>query len=98
MADDGTQTWGVSQPEGLLWRHWDGEFLVYHPASGNTHLLQPLAAAAVRGLEAGPADAAELARRVAGRLGSAPGPDLVPTLATLLAELDELGLIERVVS
>jgi len=38
--------WRLSPDANLQWRHWDDdETLIYHPPSGDTHCLNPLASA-----------------------------------------------------
>ena len=49
----------------LVWREWDGEFLVYSAASGQTHNLNFLAGEALRSLEAEPGSVSEVVCRLA---------------------------------
>jgi PqqD family protein of HPr-rel-A system len=89
--------WTAIQGFSLLWRSWgDGEFVVYHTGSGETHLLNEVSAEALRQLDASCLDARELAARVAVSLGRANGESLEPHIEDLMLQLDELGLIEPV--
>lgn len=83
--------------EDLLYRCWDDETIVFNPGSGNTHLLNVLAADALRLLERGPMDALELHQRLES-LYEADSSNLPPegTLAALLIDFEQLGLIEPV--
>jgi len=85
--------WMVPEGNGLAWRVWDDEFLVYNTASGQTHYLNLLAGEALRSLEAAPAHAHELVRRLANRFGIAEDSPSLQTIDRLIHELDELGLI-----
>jgi len=67
--------------------------VVYDERSGDTHLLEPVAAAAIRTLEAAPATADEWIACVTARLGIAPDDELRGRFAELIARFDELGLI-----
>lgn len=98
MAASGRTTWQVVDAAELSWRFWDDQFIVFNPASGDTHLLNPLAGEALQRLQQGPADVPELARHAASNLGLAPDELLSQEIETLLDELDELGLVESVQS
>jgi PqqD family protein of HPr-rel-A system len=86
--------WRVPPGTEFRWRSWEDEFLVYHGESGDTHLLNPVAASALRFLEHTAATAEDLAAHVASELGLAPGEALAGEMKTLLETFDELGLVE----
>ena len=88
--------WCVPEGTDLRWRSWDGEFVAYHCASGDTHLLQPVAAAALMRLQKEPATIEELTRGVSEELGLGPEPGLSNQFQQWIQRLDELGLIERI--
>jgi PqqD family protein of HPr-rel-A system len=77
-----------------LWRRWDDESVVFDTRSGDIHLLDPVAARALRYLEGTPATVDELTRTLDASLGLEGDPDLLRYVAKLVAELDELGLVE----
>jgi PqqD family protein of HPr-rel-A system len=85
--------WTVPEGNGLAWRVWDDEFLVYNTASGQTHYLNLLAGEALRSLEAAPAQTHELVRRLANQFGIAEDSPPLQMIEGLIHELDELGLI-----
>jgi PqqD family protein of HPr-rel-A system len=88
--------WRVASRAPLRWRGFDSEWVVFHPDSGDTHLLDPLAAATLRVLEAAPSSAALLVERLP-RVADLPVPDdLAGTVAEILRVFDEVGLIEPV--
>ena len=97
MSPQPTQ-WRVPAETDLLWRVWGEEFLVYHVQSGNTHLLNPIAAEALRCIQAQGAgtDARQLAAQVAAQLALNGAQDLTAHMSELLQAFDESGLIERV--
>jgi PqqD family protein of HPr-rel-A system len=88
--------WRVASRTPLRWRGWDGEWVVYHPDSGDTHLLDPLAAEALRSLEASPAGAAALVERLAGSADATGVEELGAAVERMLRVFDEVGLIEPV--
>jgi PqqD family protein of HPr-rel-A system len=79
-----------------LWRRWDQQFVVFDTRSGDIHLLDPVAAEALRYLEESSATADELSRMLAASVDLEGEPDLSRYVAKLVGELDELGLIEPI--
>jgi PqqD family protein of HPr-rel-A system len=96
MSAHANKIWKVVDVGRLRWRFWDGESVVFHPASGDTHLLNPVAAEALHVLQQGPLDAGALARSVASRLDLEADGELAEKVGRLLDELGQLGLIEPV--
>lgn len=89
--------WRVIPAFELHWRcgaAWGEGAVVFHGGSGDTHLLNPIAAEALHALAEAPADCRELARRLAAALELESVEDLVGRLKPLLAEFNQLGLIE----
>lgn len=89
----GAGLWHGPAPEDLLWLNAEAEAVVFDCRSGQTHLLNPAATAALRRLVQGPADAAGLA----GGLAAAQIADEAASLelaAEILAVFDRLGLAE----
>jgi len=80
----------------LYWHAWDNEFVVYHSGSGDTHLLNLLAATALQSLQQAPADLSELTAQIASRHGLEIDEDFQRSMEELVTELARLGLIEQV--
>ena len=83
--DPRSQFWQVPANAGLRWRTWNDEHVVYHGASGDTHLLNPAAAAILRRMESAPATIEDVARML--------GDASLPHATDLLDRFAELGLI-----
>ena len=88
--------WKVNSEFPLYWRSWGDEFVIYNSGSGDTHLLDPVAAEALQNLEQESADLSELVVRVATSLEIEPDTDFASYLEQLLSDLYKLGLIERI--
>lgn len=87
--------WTACRGSALLWRSWDNQqSIVYHVESGDTHLLNHVAAQALRLLQDAPSNVSELAERVTAALGGVADETFMQHLGRLLAEFDESGLIE----
>lgn len=69
----------------------DGLSLVYHAPSGATHIVAPPAPEILEALAQGPADAAELLRRLHERFEF----DGDEAIHARLGELEEAGLVRR---
>jgi PqqD family protein of HPr-rel-A system len=70
----------------------DGLTLIYHAPSGMTHIVAPPAPEILEALDAGPADPAELLRRLRARF-EFEGEDAIHAR---LEELEVSGLVRRV--
>lgn len=88
--------WKVNPAFPLQWQVWDDEFVVYNTGSGDTHLLDTLAAEVLQSLEIESADLPELIDRVAASLRIEPDSKFSDYLEQLLYDFHKLGLIQRV--
>ena len=88
--------WKVNPKFPLQWQVWDDEFVVYNTGSGDTHLLDPVAAEVLQSLEKKTADLSELAGRVSASIEIEPDSKFSDYLEQLLSDLHKLGLIQRV--
>ena len=77
----------------LIWREWDDEHVIYHRASGETHLLNAVAAATLRALERSALTLDELCERIAAEFHADTPEAYRASLASLLTYFDDLGLI-----
>ena len=85
--------WRLTPGQALVCREWDGEAVLYNDLSGSTHLLDGAALDVLFALRDGPADAAQLATRLANGF-DADGGDLAAALGDMLSALAGLDLIE----
>ena len=87
-------SWTVPGANALKWRHWDGSFVVFNPASGDTHFLNGLAGAILKFLEAGPATIEELLNHLEEVSGNPLDGELTEQIGRLVERFDAVGLIE----
>ena len=78
----------------LLSRRWGDETVVYNPASGQTHLLDLVSGEGLSCLQDSSLDLGTLCERMAGRLDIENDAELRQYVASLLSQLEELGLVE----
>lgn len=90
-----TERWQLLSGFRLRWQSWGDEYVVYHSGSGDTHLLDPIAAEVLKNLECASANTSELLDRISISLDIKADGDLAAMLEQLLSEFYKLGLIER---
>jgi PqqD family protein of HPr-rel-A system len=76
----------------LMWKSWGEDIVVYNFASGNTHLLTPIAAQVLKLIEARPRNCSEIARELSGAVTVSLDDEITQEVQNLLLSLDELGL------
>ena len=86
--------WRVPEPSGLHWRDWDGEHVVYHEASGDTHRFNDVGASALRLLTGRSMTASDLVAALGADLPAGDRAALAQTVDELIERLRDLGLIE----
>ncbi len=88
--------WHVPLDEALALRYWSGEYVVYNPLTGNTHLLDIVAGELLKRIAAGTATTDELCGHVAEFLDVPRDARTMENVVAILAALDHLGLIEPI--
>ncbi len=88
--------WRAASRAPLSWRQWGDEAVVFHPDSGDTHLLDALAAEILRRLESAPASRAALLEHLSRRPRPPVANDLEEAVTSVLQVFEEVGLIEPV--
>jgi PqqD family protein of HPr-rel-A system len=78
----------------LLWKRWDDEPIAYNVESGNTHLLNPLAAKILRQLQQHPSTLSRVSHHVAAEVEVDSDEELIEHVERLISNLDELGLVK----
>jgi PqqD family protein of HPr-rel-A system len=80
----------------LIQRVWDDEVVIYHPESGDTHLLNPAAAEMLQVLEQGPASSKALSEHIATRFDVPLDEKLRDQVEETLTGLGRVGLIKKI--
>ena len=95
MSSPPALLWRSVPPDAIVWREWDGEFVVRNERSGSTHLLAPLAGSVLQVLME--ADAALSIADIAARLSdaaAATGSEGYTAIDAVLSEFKRLGLAQ----
>jgi PqqD family protein of HPr-rel-A system len=94
MDDLPRMRWRVPPDCELLWERFEPEFVVFDPRSGCTHLLNEMAAAALKTLASRALDARELSELLAAEFRVSADEELLDRVAEMLDYLDAMGLVE----
>ncbi len=87
--------WRLITNSSLLRRSWgEGQEVVFHSGSGDTHLLNDVASELLYCLEEANLTCDELAERCAVRFDAEPDDGFKKHVAEIVGQFDELGLIE----
>ena len=84
--------WRVVEGVELLCREWEGQLVLYHGGTGNTHLLDGDVAAVFKLLRRGPASVRRLAASLKGGDGKGDCPE--DRLVRILGALQRLDIVE----
>lgn len=75
-------------------RRWDGDYVVFNPASGSTHILDIVSGEVLASLFAGACETKQLRARIAEFLDVPDDESLAANIDRVLDVLEELGLVE----
>ena len=95
-SDSGVPTWTVPGKDKLVWLGWDGFYMVFHPASGEMHLLDSLAREIVDVIAEKPCTQKDLLQEMEKIFGRTFEAEFSEKIMGSLAELDKIGLVEPV--
>lgn len=88
--------WELAEGSRLHWICWDDEYVVFDEGSGDTHLLDLLAAEVLKVLEQGPGAEPALVERVAARLDIEPDAELERRIGEAIQKFRAVGLVEPI--
>lgn len=87
--------WRIYPAEQLVLRRIDGDYLVFNPASGNTHVLDVASGEILRFLSEAAASSEAVGAHLAAFLDVAEDGELREARDSMLLSLEELALIGR---
>ncbi|MDO3379681.1 HPr-rel-A system PqqD family peptide chaperone [Geoalkalibacter halelectricus] len=90
--EESIRRWKITDPSCLLWRYWDDEHIVFNTLSGDAHLLNPPAAAALKILQKSCLSVDELTLEVARVSSLEANPELRAHLQQFVLQLARMGL------
>jgi PqqD family protein of HPr-rel-A system len=95
MQESQPKRWGIDERFPILWHHWGDSYAVYHTGSGQTHILDDLAAQLLKLLVSEPANLAELASRFAEAVSLEADDELYLYMENALQEFERLELVAQ---
>jgi PqqD family protein of HPr-rel-A system len=81
--------------EGLRWRCWDGDFVVFNPLSGYTHLLDVVTGQILTLLISGRCTVSAVRSGLSAFLEVPDDDKLAETVEEIVIRLEDTGLVER---
>ncbi len=90
---DANSIWRIA--DSLHWHSWGDEYIVYHPLSGDTHLLGKAAVHLLLALQQTTTDTLSLSKSLASMMGVRTSSEFMLEMNKILADLNKLALIER---
>ena len=91
---DTDEIWRPAIADRLPMRCWDGDYVVYNPLSGNTHVLDIVTGEVLKSVMAGTIRTSELRKRVADFLEVPNDDRIADHVDRILRALDRQALIE----
>ena len=88
--------WFVPRGNALKWRRWNESFVVFNPASGDTHYLNAIAGSVLKLLETEPASVEQIVTHLEAISGEPLDGELREQINGLVERFDAVGLIEPV--
>jgi PqqD family protein of HPr-rel-A system len=89
----GERSWRAA--EDLRWRCWDGDFVVFNPLSGYTHLLDVVTGQILTLLISGRCTVSAVRSALSAFLEVPDDDKLAETVEGILIRLEDTGLVER---
>ena len=87
-------SWHINPSICLHWRHWEEAYILFNAASAQTHMLNEFGKTVLQLLEEAPRNTIDLSERLALRFAMEWDDQAQFYLQSVLADLDQLGLIE----
>jgi PqqD family protein of HPr-rel-A system len=95
MSPHSPQLWFSILPQAIIWREWEGEFVVRDERSGSTHHLAPLAGRVLLVLlqAGGGVSVPDIVNRLGDQPAPADEPEWGAAIDAVLSEFQRLGLV-----
>ena len=90
----GSQKWRVARSGPVRWRCWAGDYVVFNPLSGQTHLLDIVTGHVLKFIMCESSSVGELRSEISTFLEVEDDDHLATTISEILIRLDEAELIE----
>jgi PqqD family protein of HPr-rel-A system len=94
VTPNGSATWRLGVDGTLPLCCWDGDYVVYNPLSGNTHIFDIVTGEVLQTIMSGKAGTSEICQHIAHFLEVPDDASIAEHVGRILAALDRLALIE----
>ncbi len=87
-------TWMIAAGQKLLWRYWEGDYVVFGSLSGETHTLDIASGKSLERIMSGPSTREDIRSEIANLLEVENDAELANAVDQILLHLEDAGLIE----
>lgn len=86
--------WRVAHDQKILWRFWEGDYVIYSALSGGTHMLDITSGKVLTRIMDRPSTIYDIRLEIADYLEVANDTELTNAVDNILKRLEDIGLIE----
>ena len=89
--------WRIAASQKILWRCWDGDYIIFSSLSGKTHTLDIASGRVLRRIMNGPSITEDIRSEICDFLEVKNDAELGRAVDKILSRLEDAGLIEAVI-
>ena len=89
--------WRIPADQKILWRHWEGDYVIFNSLSGETHILDIVSGKVLKRIMNGPSTTEDIRSEIGDFLEVRNDSELARAVDKILNGLEDTGLVEAVI-
>ena len=89
--------WHIRADQEILWRHWEGDYVIFNSLSGETHILEITSGKVLKRIMKGPSTTEDIRLEIGDFLEVRNNSELARAVDKILSGLEDAGLVEAVI-
>ena len=89
--------WHIPDDREILWRHWEGDYVIFNSLSGETHILDITSGKVLKRIMKGPSTTEDIRSDIGDFLEVRNNSTLARAVDKILSGLEDAGLVEAVI-
>ena len=89
--------WRIPADQEILWRHWEGDYVIFNSLSGETHILDIVSGKVLKRIMNGPSTTEDIRSEIGDFLEVRNDSELARAVDKILNGLEDTGLVEAVI-
>ncbi len=89
--------WHIPAGQEILWRHWEGDYVIFNSLSGETHILDITSGKVLKRIMKGPSTTEGIRSEIGDFLEVRNNSELARAVDKILSGLEDAGLVEAVI-